>query len=512
MPLGRSIALMLKIVSALGRIEINIFAFLLLIPNCVVQAQSSQPAACAHPGFNPQTWLEDFTQLTAEMSAHYANLEYAVQERRMDLPQLRRDTEAKLSQSCNELEARKVLESFLKAFGDGHLVIDWPQPAAPAEGAKPTEPESLCTRLGYKKFGFKHGIDLSSFPQFSSIGGVEADWFPGGILRLPDRAKLGVLRMAIFSEHAYPDACEQTVQELHLKDSDKCDQKCEDALERETGNRLTAAMVRRVAQLEAAGAAAILVDITRNGGGSDWVLPLPRALSRVPLREARFGFIKHQHWTKQLKEHLADVDADLKKEAVPEDVLEEAAARLRSGIARSEEHCDRRQVWMDGNLPCSLLVNDVFFGGSLLPYAAPGSFAGLQSRTELFQPLDYFYTESSHRPPLYVVVDAGTGSAAEYFPAILQDNGAATIVGEVTGGAGCGYTDGGIPTVLKNSQAKVNMPDCVRYRKNGMNEVAGVTPDVLVPWSAHDSPYLKAQKLLRSLAAVVATAQAHKVQ
>jgi C-terminal processing protease CtpA/Prc len=36
-------------------------------------------------------------------------------------------------------------------------------------------------------------------------------------------------------------------------------------------------------------------------------------------------------------------------------------------------------------------------------------------------------------------------SAAEYFAAILKDNKAATIIGELTGGAGCGSTNGGIP-------------------------------------------------------------------
>ena len=491
-------------------------AFLLMIVNATLLAQSNQPAACAHPGFNPRPWLEDFAQLTAEMSVHYANLEYAVQERRMDLPQLRRDTEAKVSQSCDEQDARKALESFFKAFGDGHLVIDWPKPAAPAEVAKPAESQSLCTRLGYKKFGFKPGIDFASLPPsngvpvFTDFGGAEADWFPGGVLRMNDTVRLGVLRMPIFSEHAYPGACEQTIQEMRLQNSDKCDEQCEDRIEIATANRLTAAMVRRVEQLKAAGATAILVDITRNGGGSDWVEPLPRQLSRVPLREAPSGFIKHEHWTKQLKEKLGNVETDLKNGSQPKDVLEEKAARLRSAITRSQEHCDRSQVWVDGKLPCSLLVNDVFFGGSnLLQYAVPGSFASLQSKTDLFYPLDYNYTESSDRLPLYVVVDAGTGSAAEYFPAVLQDNGAATIIGEVTGGAGCGYTNGGIPTTLKNSQATVKMPDCVRYRKNGMNEVAGVTPDVLVPWSTHDSPYIKAQQVLRSLTAIVGTEMGH---
>jgi hypothetical protein len=81
----------------------------------------------------------------------------------------------------------------------------------------------------------------------------------------------------------------------------------------------------------------------------------------------------------------------------------------------------------------------------------------------------------------------------------LQDNGAAVVAGELTGGAGCGYTDGGIPAVLPNSGAKVRMPDCVRLRKDSADEVAGVTPDILVPWAEWESPFTKTDKLWRAL-------------
>jgi hypothetical protein len=91
-------------------------------------------------------------------------------------------------------------------------------------------------------------------------------------------------------------------------------------------------------------------------------------------------------------------------------------------------------------------------------------------------PLRYSCSESTGRLPLYVLVDRETWSAAEYFAAILQDNKAATIVGELTGGAGCGYTNGGIPAELRHSHAVVKMPDCVRLRKDGSDEVNGVTP------------------------------------
>lgn len=112
----------------------------------------------------------------------------------------------------------------------------------------------------------------------------------------------------------------------------------------------------------------------------------------------------------------------------PRPWLEDAATRLRSAIARSQEPCDHSSVWTEGTLKCTLLIGDVLFASGVLNYAPPGAFAALESRTTLFHPEFYTYSESSGRLPLYVVVDGDTWSAAEYFAAILQDNGAATIL------------------------------------------------------------------------------------
>ena len=224
---------------------------------------------------------------------------------------------------------------------------------------------------------------------------------------------------------------------MQLADSAPCDSQCADTIEHKTGDRLTAAILLRSAELQSAGATAILIDVTHNDGGSDWVEAPPRALSNVPLREPGFSaFIKHEHWTKQLQDQLNDVETDLKNANGPKDVLEQAAAVLRRAIARSQEKCDRSRVWTDGQLSCSLVVNDLLYVSGVLPYAQPGSFAALKSKEVLFHPLDYVYTESSARPPLYVVVDSQSWSSAEYFAAILQDNGAASILGESNGRRG----------------------------------------------------------------------------
>jgi hypothetical protein len=62
------------------------------------------------------------------------------------------------------------------------------------------------------------------------------------------------------------------------------------------------------------------------------------------------------------------------------------------------------------------------------------------------------------RGPLIVLVNGGTGSAAEQFAAVLQDNHAVIVMGAPTVGAGCGHTNGGTSTTLKNSHGRTASP------------------------------------------------------
>jgi len=462
------------------------------LPACAQSPIQTQAAI-----FNPQPWLDDFRQLLNEMSAHYANLEWDVENRKMDLPRLRLDTEANLRAAASEADARRVFEKFLSSFGDGHLELRWPKNnASPADAA--AAPQSLCTRMGYNS-PLHPGLDFAQVPGFSTLDTPESSLFPGGLLRLQNHAVLGILRIALFSEHAYPQICRQAARDLHIADNAQCDDKCGDQLETATANLLTAALVKRADALRSAGATKLLIDITHNGGGSDWVEAVPRALSAVPLQDSKMAFIKHPHWTTQLQDRLHDVQTDIKNHANSPIPLNAAVATLEKAIEASRQSCDRSAVWTTGKLTCSLLVKDLLFTSGIVPYAKPGSLASLASKTDLFQPSQYSYSENPKALPLVVVVDRNTWSAAEYFAAMLQDNHAATVIGEVTGGAGCGYTNGGIPAQLKNSAAPIKMPDCVRFRAGGMNEVNGVKPDVLLPWSGHDSDFQRVTMLLSKL-------------
>jgi len=69
---------------------------------------------------------------------------------------------------------------------------------------------------------------------------------------------------------------------------------------------------------------------------------------------------------------------------------------------------------------------------------------------------------------------------------VLRDNGAAIVLGSRTIGAGCGDSWGGTPTRLATNGAALTIPDCVRYRADGSNEVRGILPDVAIAWRTTD--------------------------
>src|SRR5690606_25407019 len=61
--------------------------------------------------------------------------------------------------------------------------------------------------------------------------------------------------------------------------------------------------------------------------------------------------------------------------------------------------------------------------------------------------------------PVYVLADGKTYSAAEMFVARMQDNRIARIVGERTGGDGCGFMAAPAPLVLPHSRLRLRMPN-----------------------------------------------------
>ena len=448
-------------------------------------------SAVATP-FDSAPWLEDLEALTGELSSHYANLDYAITVRRMNLAALKQRAETRIRAAKSDDDAKRAIRSFLNAFGDAHLDVEW-KGAGSSHGEAPKE-GPLCTRLGYEAHDFG-GVDFSQAPGFTPIDDADARDVPGGILELPHHRKLGTLRIHVFMEKAHPALCEEARTSLGLADDAVCDEACADRLEMTVANRLTEALERRVRSLAKAGAVVLAVDLTSNGGGSSWVDPAVRVLTPAHVRAEHMGAVRHPHWDKELRSRLHDLDADLAAHGdLAHGEITAAIASLHKEIAEVDAPCDASGLWQEGATKpsCSRIVPIA----PALDYASPGSLEGRSATGVLFGPLQYRYHEGVNTLPLAVLVDDWTASAAEAFAEALQDEHAATVLGVRTLGAGCGFTNGGIPTVLPHSGARVRIPDCVRIRADGSDAVAGVTPDVLLPLLIRDSPYQRTQKVI----------------
>lgn len=263
--------------------------------------------------------------------------------------------------------------------------------------------------------------------------------------------------------------------------------------------RLTSALEEQVRVLQAAGANVLLVDITNNGGGTEWAEAAARIVSPKALSSERRGFVRGPHWSEQWKALAAQLREAAKSSATIRD-----RSRLVSWAVEAEQarrDADQRCV----EKSCEV-VGRAGYATGLVGTAYAGEFTGKPWADLVFSIAQFPYHDSVWSGPLAVLVDDQTWSAAEEFAAILQDNGAAVIIGTRTGGAGCGHTNGGTPTTLKNSGAILELPDCVRFRADGSNEVAGIIPDVLTGMKASDGQAFKAKLIKARLVQVLSLA------
>lgn len=355
--------------------------------------------------YDADAWLADYARLKRDMAQGYANLDWMVDKRGADLPALDRRTTEALRNAHSNVRAFVALRGFVRGFGDPHLRMkpgERPAPAtADAVGAQDIDPPagSDCAAAGYEE-----GDHAFRFP-FARI----SDWrllrdgdFPIGTV-----GDTGVLRIAQFGEDQYLSAC-QAVFEPGIGQY---------ALKLAVRARQQAQLREAIAELRKNGSRRLLVDVSGNGGGTEWVSEVVALMT----------------------------DREL----------------ARRGALRTGPVCDRGAVWRGVPAPCP-----VFAETSADRIALQGT--------------------GEWRGPLLILADRGTGSAAEDFVAWLQQNKVATVLGEKTAGAGCGYVDGGSPTRLSVVPVDVWMPNCARLLEDGTNEIEGIAPDVALPLTVSD--------------------------
>jgi hypothetical protein len=460
-------------------------------------AEAQTPAA---PTYSAEPWLQDLAAMREAMNAKYANLPWLLEERELDLDALFTRAERLLGGTRSDAEAIAIFNRIVQRIGDGHVTIEWPRPPAPpaapvanAPPAAPAPPPSasdFCRMRGYDSGQASPGLA----PALAGYAPLDANSvLPAGTATVGG-TRYGLLRIGLFGPHGFPTLCTDAVAALGVHLDRPCDEACNDAILTHAYRRLTAAMIERLAALRAAGAEILVVDVTGNGGGSEWTEAAARMVTARSLQSARMAFVRGAHWAGtwgRLEERLRTFAASAS--GAERTRLLAWAAEAAAAKAEAERRCPPR-----GDPSCPWLGRAGYASG-LVGRVREGEFADREWGPWIFNPGQHPYREGAWRGPVLVLTDQETWSAAEQFAALLQDNRAALLVGARTGGSGCGHTWGGTPTRLPNSGATLKLPDCARLRADGSNEVSGIIPDLLLAWRATDGRAFRARMLEAAL-------------
>jgi hypothetical protein len=241
--------------------------------------------------FRRDAWLADYAQLKVDLAQGYANLDWMVAHRGLDLPALDARTTAALEGSVSRLQAWIALDAFVEAFDDPHVSLawtrspsrsivtsDWHRPQAGASSATapaPTRPPVLvedCRSAGYEAGEVAFRLPVTNVAGWEPLADGP---FPMG--RVGDT---GVLRIAAFGENQYLTECEAAF----------TGREPARALQLKVRARLQAQLEAQLGQLRDLGIRRLVVDITGNGGGSEWVRQvIPLFTSRPMTRRAALG-------------------------------------------------------------------------------------------------------------------------------------------------------------------------------------------------------------------------------
>jgi hypothetical protein len=130
------------------------------------------------------------------------------------------------------------------------------------------------------------GLQWERLAAFAPLTDAAPATFRAGILTTAGGRRIGVLRIGLFMHTAFAAPCAEAAQGLGVDAAAPCDEECAAKLDAATGAILDQRLAETLDALKARGAGRIVVDITNNHGGSDWVEPVVRILGGPGARRA----------------------------------------------------------------------------------------------------------------------------------------------------------------------------------------------------------------------------------
>lgn len=452
---------------------------------------AASTAAAGPSSFDRKGWREDYATLQRELEHSYSHLAWvASRASGVDLPALNRRTLRALGAAESDADAAAALVSFVAGFHDGHFApIVTPEPtgagAEPPPRASDHDATSACAAFGYSaatRVAFS--LPFESLHAFTLQSDGISHAFRSGTIVVGEH-RFGLVRIPRFRPAEYPSLCIATWPAQDVIDV---------AWLRELADRLTAFRADHVD--------AVVVDLGGNGGGNDlgdWAARLftSRDVHSAPLL-MHAGPLGAKYMDEQLQglnDALMAHAGDAKLEAALRPAIEAFERRKHES---SQQPCDLSWVWREQRsfdpAKCSGLI-DAGFASGAVDYLAPGSLAQ-DAAAALYWASAADPMRGAWNGPVYLLTDAGTASAAEMFAARMHDSGIAKTVGVRTLGLGCGSMVESAPLTLPHSRMSFRIPNCVRLRADGTDEVAGIAPDLPVLPAANESARARAARVL----------------
>jgi hypothetical protein len=450
-------------------------------------------------GFTRADWIADLDELQTLLATNYPNLEWHAR-RGVDLPGNVARARAALDRAQSDDDARAIFERFIARLGDSHLSIEWDgNPPDPADDA--TLPD--CVRFGFRDDPDTRAI-AANLPGYRDITPAGAS-IGAGFATVGDQL-IGVLRVSSFVPT-------RTQCEMYLRTRGPAPKKStdlapyEDAIGTGASRLWLAEVEERLRQLAARRPAALLVDVAGNGGGKQLAITLARMLGGDAVRAPAVAFVREPLRARDLAARAQRLSGALRK--APRAERDFASAILRPLLAAAQaaaEPCDLMPLWQGAPVSCTNLVAGPFYAGGFVEHEVPDAWLDKAWAREISYTAEYGAHARAWNGPVIVLVDENSASATELFAAMLQDSGAALVIGAPTLGAGCGWTMGQYESsrILAHSGARVMIPDCSRLRADGSNELDGIQPDILIGFRRPDTARQRAQRLAKTLPNAVA--------
>ena len=259
---------------------------------CTLYVLGASAAAAVQQGaFSRAGWLADLEVVRSAFATKYPDLEWEVFERGVSLNQVFDGARGGIEQANSEPEAERVFDQLARQFGNRHVRFRWPETARSPE---PSSDTPLCGRLGYDERMQARPV-ATLIPGFEPLSPQPSTEFPSGTLRV-DKHLLGVLEIPLFSPEGFPALCQQAVLTLRINTHDRCNGGCADRIEAAAAGQLTLDLARTLAAMRASGADTLLIDISGNGGGSEWAEAAARMVTEKRLDGIPTYFARGEHW------------------------------------------------------------------------------------------------------------------------------------------------------------------------------------------------------------------------